>query len=53
VKPEFVKCEYCKAEIPLERCEMATYRTMIDGKEYVFCCTQCATRYQQKKKKKK
>jgi YHS domain-containing protein len=50
MKPEFVKCDYCKAEIPLEQCEMATYRMMIDGKEYVFCCASCAKRYQTKKK---
>ena len=53
MKPEFVRCEYCKAEIPLERCEFATYRTVIDGKEYVFCCAQCAKRYGKKKKTKK
>ena len=51
MKPEFVRCEFCKAEIPTEACRLAACRTVIDGKEYVFCCTKCAQRYQQKKKK--
>ncbi|NWG11364.1 hypothetical protein HXY33_06440 [Candidatus Bathyarchaeota archaeon] len=49
---EFVRCEFCKAEIPTESCQLATYRTVIDGKEYVFCCAHCAQRYKQKKKRK-
>jgi len=49
---EFVKCDYCKIEIPSGKCELAAYRTVIDGKEYVFCCVQCAKRYQKQKKKK-
>jgi len=47
---KFVQCEFCKTEIPLETCELATYRTVIDGKEYVFCCAKCAQRFLQKKK---
>jgi YHS domain-containing protein len=51
MKPEFVKCEFCKAEIPSESCKLAAYSTKVDGKEYTFCCVQCAERYEQKKKK--
>jgi YHS domain-containing protein len=52
--PEFIKCEFCKAEIPLgEACKLATYAAKIDGKEYVFCCEKCAQRYKQKKGKTK
>jgi YHS domain-containing protein len=50
--PEFVRCEFCKVEIPTEACQLAAYRTVIDGKEYMFCCAQCAKRYKQKKKSK-
>ena len=48
---EFVRCEFCKAEVPQEACKLAAHHTVIDGKEYVFCCAKCAQKYQQKKKK--
>jgi YHS domain-containing protein len=51
MKKEFVQCEFCKVEIPSGTCQLASYSTVIDGKEYVFCCKSCAERYQQKKKK--
>ncbi|MBA7646759.1 hypothetical protein ES703_54525 [subsurface metagenome] len=51
MNPEFIQCELCKAKIPSGSiCELATYRTVINGKEYVFCCAKCAERYQKKKK---
>jgi len=50
---EFIRCEYCKIKIPSEPCELAAYRTVIDGKEYVFCCEICFKRYQQKKREKR
>jgi YHS domain-containing protein len=53
VKPEFVRCELCKAEIPSEACKLAAYSTTIDGTKYLFCCEKCAERYKQKKKGKK
>jgi len=46
----FIQCELCKKEIPLESCELATYRTVIDDKEYVFCCETCAKSYRRKRK---
>lgn len=49
MKPEFVKCEYCKAEISSDACKLAVHTTAIDGKEYVFCCVKCAQRYKKKK----
>jgi YHS domain-containing protein len=51
MKPKFVRCEYCKAEILSETCRLAAYTTTIDGKEYTFCCVRCAERYEQKKTK--
>jgi YHS domain-containing protein len=51
MKPEFIQCEFCKAEIPQEACKLAAQRTTIEGKEYVFCCAKCAQRYKQAKKK--
>jgi len=51
MKKEFVKCEYCRADIPTETCKLAVYHTTINGKEYTFCCQKCAQRFQQRKKK--
>ena len=48
---ETARCEFCSKEIPAEPCELATYHTLIDGKEYTFCCVKCAVRYKQKKAK--
>jgi len=49
MKKEFIRCEFCSIPIPLETCQLAAYRTIIDGKEYIFCCQKCAERYQQRK----
>lgn len=46
---EFIQCKSCKIEIPLEACQLAAYRTEIDGKEYIFCCEKCAERYKPKR----
>jgi YHS domain-containing protein len=51
MKPQFVQCEFCKAEIQQEACKLASHRKVIEGKEYVFCCAKCAERYGQTKKK--
>ena len=53
MKPEFVKCEYCRTEIPSETCQFAALTTTIEGKKYTFCCVKCAERYKQKKGKKR
>jgi len=53
VKPKFIRCEICKAEIPADICEFAVYRAVIDGEEYVFCCAQLYKRYREKKKNEK
>jgi len=53
MSPELVQCGYCKAKVSLEQCEFAAHRTIVDGKEYVFCCTQCAKQFKAKKKNKK
>ncbi|MEM0488703.1 MAG: hypothetical protein QW707_05815 [Candidatus Bathyarchaeia archaeon] len=50
MKKEFIRCEFCNVKIPLEMCQFAAYRMTIDGKEYIFCCQNCAERYQQKRK---
>jgi len=46
MKKEFIRCEFCNIPIPLETCQLATYRVTINGKEYVFCCQKCAEKYQ-------
>jgi YHS domain-containing protein len=50
VKPDFVKCEFCRVKLPEKVCELSAYRRVIDGREYFFCCQKCAERYQQKQK---
>jgi YHS domain-containing protein len=52
MKSKFVRCQFCKTEIASEECKLAAYRTVIEGKEYTFCCAQCTQGYAQKKKKK-
>jgi YHS domain-containing protein len=49
MKPKFVRCEYCKVEIPSETCSLAAYTTTINGEKYTFCCIRCAERYEQKR----
>jgi YHS domain-containing protein len=49
MKPEYIKCECCSEEILAEKCEFATHSTIIEGKEYFFCCKNCATEYEKKK----
>lgn len=50
MNPEFIQCEFCKIKIPSGGiCELATYRIVIDGKKYVFCCVKCAQRYLEKR----
>lgn len=49
----FVKCEMCDAEIPAEKCVFATYKKVIDGKEYVFCCLRCQQKFLEEQKKEK
>ena len=51
MKPEFIRCEFCKVEIPSETCKLAAHTTTIDGKEYTFCCVKCAERFKQKRGK--
>jgi YHS domain-containing protein len=51
MKPESIHCEFCRVKIPEKVCELSTYRKVVDGKEYFFCCRKCAERYQQKSKK--
>jgi YHS domain-containing protein len=42
MKPKIVQCEYCKTDVSSEPCKLANAKTVIDGKEYVFCCSICA-----------
>ncbi|MGB9959726.1 MAG: hypothetical protein ACPLKQ_04310 [Candidatus Bathyarchaeales archaeon] len=50
MKKEFIRCEFCNIEIPLEICQLAAYPANINGKEYIFCCQKCAERYQKERK---
>jgi hypothetical protein len=51
MKSDSVRCEFCKTEIASEPCKFAAYSTTIEGKEYVFCCAQCAKQNKQTKTK--
>ena len=42
MKKEFVKCEFCNMSTPTEACNLAAYRTKLDGCEYVLCCRKSA-----------
>jgi len=53
MNPEFVQCSYCKAKVPQKQCDFAAQRASVDGKEYIFCCAQCAKQFQLRRKKKK
>ena len=44
----FIKCKICKAEVSQEACELAGYKTVIDGSEYFFCCKNCAEDFEKK-----
>ncbi|MEM3058652.1 MAG: hypothetical protein QXN93_01035 [Methanomassiliicoccales archaeon] len=50
MKKEFIRCEFCKSKLPFEMCQLAAYSATIDGKEYVFCCKNCADRFEVKRK---
>jgi hypothetical protein len=50
MESEFIQCDFCKKETLVDSCELATHHTVIEGKEYTFCCKACAKRYQQRKK---
>ena len=51
MKSKFIKCECCSKDVQSEKCELAAYSTIIDGKQYFFCCKNCASEYEQKKMK--
>jgi hypothetical protein len=36
VKPEFVRCEFCRVKIPEKICELSVYRKVIDGRELLL-----------------
>ena len=49
-KPKFIQCEHCKSNISQEECEFATYHTVIDGQEYLYCCKACAEKHRKVEK---
>jgi YHS domain-containing protein len=50
MKSRFMRCEFCNVEITDKVCELSTYRKVIDGQEYLFCCRKCAERHEQRRK---
>jgi len=55
MKPVFIKCDYCRADIRDEtgKCVFAICRRVIDGREYSFCCEAHADRFEREKKRQK
>jgi len=51
MKPKAVQCEYCKTDVSSEPCRLASIKTIIDGKEHVFCCSSCAQQSKERKTK--
>jgi len=47
----FIKCDLCNKEISGERCELAAYKRVIDGKEQNFCCERHAEEFEKTKSK--
>jgi YHS domain-containing protein len=47
---DFIRCKMCYSDISEEACELAGYKAVIDGSEYVFCCKHCADDYKKKRK---
>lgn len=48
MKTKNVKCGFCEKDISPEQCKLANYKTVIDGKEYFFCCSICSQKGKQK-----
>ncbi|MFQ6136905.1 MAG: hypothetical protein ACE5PM_06965 [Candidatus Hydrothermarchaeales archaeon] len=44
-----MKCDACGVEIPVEECEFAQLKKVINGKEYYFCCYSCEKIFGKKK----
>lgn len=49
MKRKFVRCEFCNIQIPSDTCKLSTYQTVINREEYVFCCKNCAERFQRRR----
>lgn len=47
------KCEFCSPESTPELCQMATTKTIIDGKEHAACCVKCTSNNEEEKPKNK
>ncbi len=47
----FIKCKMCKAEVSQQACELAGYKTIIDGSEIYYCCKSCFEDFEKKKQK--
>lgn len=41
------KCSFCKVPLEGEVCQFATYKKIINGKEYVFCCESCVSKFEE------
>ena len=46
----FVKCDLCNRGISGEKCELATYKMVINGEEYSFCCRHLAQEFERTRK---
>ena len=44
-----MKCDECGGNVKEEDCEFASLKSVIDGKEYSFCCHSCIKSFEEKK----
>jgi YHS domain-containing protein len=51
MKKENTKCSCCDVETQGETCQLAAYKTTVDGKTYTFCCQPCAPKNKEVTKK--
>jgi len=50
---KFIKCKMCGAGIAeTEKCELASYKRTMGGRQYVFCCARCADEFEKRQHKK-
>ncbi|MEM2942112.1 MAG: transcriptional regulator [Candidatus Bathyarchaeia archaeon] len=41
------RCSLCNVLIEDEVCQFAAYKKIVNGKEYVFCCQSCASKFEE------
>jgi len=48
MKLEFIRCKFCRTDIPSELCQLTTHSMETGEKKLVFCCARHAQEYIQR-----